>query len=204
VHKYRASGCPATKYCTVVPNICGSSVRNLLHVTLLVPRILNLLLGYWKIYAPWHKQCTQNAELLNVTASGTYSYHLALEGEAISISPSLESTLCQRSCPRSNAGCSWSQSLTVQLQTRLRLHGGRGHLRFHLSLYGLVRARCIAEGRSQVYGTRASCREARVPDCSAWGFSWSSSVHPLLPHLCKSIVYMLHYHVVNRPFEIAA
>jgi len=30
----------ATKFCTVAPNICGSSVWTLLHVTILAPRIL--------------------------------------------------------------------------------------------------------------------------------------------------------------------
>jgi hypothetical protein len=36
----------ATKFCTVAPNICGSSARNLLHVTLLTPRILRWLLEF--------------------------------------------------------------------------------------------------------------------------------------------------------------
>jgi hypothetical protein len=35
-----------------MPNIGGSSVRNLLHVTLLVPRILRILLDFWKVCAP--------------------------------------------------------------------------------------------------------------------------------------------------------
>jgi hypothetical protein len=30
----------ATKFCTVVLNICGSSVRNLIHIALLMPIIL--------------------------------------------------------------------------------------------------------------------------------------------------------------------
>jgi hypothetical protein len=30
----------ATKFCTMAPNICGSSIWNLLHVTLLASRIL--------------------------------------------------------------------------------------------------------------------------------------------------------------------
>jgi hypothetical protein len=36
----------------VTPNICGSQVRNLLLVILLVPRISRWLLDFWKIYAP--------------------------------------------------------------------------------------------------------------------------------------------------------
>ena len=39
----------ATKFGLVMPNIYGSSVWNLLHITLLVPRILRWLLGFWKI-----------------------------------------------------------------------------------------------------------------------------------------------------------
>jgi hypothetical protein len=39
----------ATKYCMVVPNICGSSVWNLLLFTFVSPRSLKLLLNFWKI-----------------------------------------------------------------------------------------------------------------------------------------------------------
>ena len=38
-----------TKYHTVAPNICGPSLWNLLHVTLLVPRILRWLLDFWTV-----------------------------------------------------------------------------------------------------------------------------------------------------------
>ena len=41
----------ATKFYTVVPHICGSSVWNLLHVTLLTPRSLRGFLNFWKICA---------------------------------------------------------------------------------------------------------------------------------------------------------
>jgi hypothetical protein len=39
----------ATKFCTVVPNICGSWVWNLIHVILMVPRVLRWFLDFWKI-----------------------------------------------------------------------------------------------------------------------------------------------------------
>jgi len=39
----------ATKFCTVAPNICGPSFWNMLHVTLLVPRILRWLLDFWTV-----------------------------------------------------------------------------------------------------------------------------------------------------------
>jgi hypothetical protein len=42
----------STKFCVVVPNICGSSVWKLLRVTLLAPRILRRLLDFWKICEP--------------------------------------------------------------------------------------------------------------------------------------------------------
>jgi len=42
----------AIKLCTLTPNICGPSVRNLLRVTLLAPIILNWRLDFWKICAP--------------------------------------------------------------------------------------------------------------------------------------------------------
>jgi hypothetical protein len=42
----------ATKFCTVVPNIYGSPVWNLICVTLLAPRILTWLPGFCKICGP--------------------------------------------------------------------------------------------------------------------------------------------------------
>jgi hypothetical protein len=36
----------ATKFCTVVPNICGTSILNLLYVTRLVLRILRELINF--------------------------------------------------------------------------------------------------------------------------------------------------------------
>jgi len=44
----------ATRFCVVAPNICGSSVWNLLHITVLVPRILSWLPDFWKICALLH------------------------------------------------------------------------------------------------------------------------------------------------------
>jgi hypothetical protein len=41
-----------TILCIVMANICGSFVWKLLYVTLLVPRILRILLDYWKVCAP--------------------------------------------------------------------------------------------------------------------------------------------------------
>jgi hypothetical protein len=41
-----------TEFLTVVPNIGGLSVWNLLHVTVLAPRILRWLLDFWQICAP--------------------------------------------------------------------------------------------------------------------------------------------------------
>jgi len=39
-------------FCMVVPNICGSSVQNLLHVTFLILKILWWFPNFWKICAP--------------------------------------------------------------------------------------------------------------------------------------------------------
>ena len=44
----------ATEFCTVGSNICGCPVRNLLHFTLLVPRILRWLLDFQEICGPLH------------------------------------------------------------------------------------------------------------------------------------------------------
>jgi len=41
-----------TKFCMVAHNICGTSVWNLFHVTLLAPRILKWILNFWKICGP--------------------------------------------------------------------------------------------------------------------------------------------------------
>jgi len=54
----------------VIPNICGSSVWNLLHITLLVPRILRWLLHILRICGPLyyttHLLC--NAAMLSNTS----------------------------------------------------------------------------------------------------------------------------------------
>jgi hypothetical protein len=42
----------ATKLCTVAPSICGSSVWNLVHVTIPMHRSFSWLLYFWKICAP--------------------------------------------------------------------------------------------------------------------------------------------------------
>lgn len=42
----------ATRFCMVVPDICGSSAWNMLHITLLAPRILGWLLEIGKICGP--------------------------------------------------------------------------------------------------------------------------------------------------------
>jgi len=39
----------ATKFCTLAPDICGSLVWNLLHVTNLAPRIFRWLLDFWNM-----------------------------------------------------------------------------------------------------------------------------------------------------------
>jgi hypothetical protein len=40
---------PATKFCAMAPNICGSSVWNFLHVNFLVTRTSRWPLDFWKI-----------------------------------------------------------------------------------------------------------------------------------------------------------
>ena len=42
----------ATKFYMVASHICGSSVRNLLHVIIMVPRVLRWLLHFWSICVP--------------------------------------------------------------------------------------------------------------------------------------------------------
>ena len=46
-------GCinPGRLNCTEAPNICGSLVWNLLHVTFLAPKNLRWLLDFWKMCA---------------------------------------------------------------------------------------------------------------------------------------------------------
>lgn len=41
----------ASKFCLVAPDICGSSVWNLLCVTLVAHRILRWLIDFWKVFA---------------------------------------------------------------------------------------------------------------------------------------------------------
>ena len=42
-----------TKFCSAAPNMCGSSVWNLLHVIFLAPRILRQILEFLKNVGPW-------------------------------------------------------------------------------------------------------------------------------------------------------
>jgi hypothetical protein len=51
-HRLREPGHPDTKFCMMVPNICGSSVLNLCHTIFLGPRILRWLLDFLKTCAP--------------------------------------------------------------------------------------------------------------------------------------------------------
>jgi hypothetical protein len=54
------------EFYTVVPDICGPSVWNLLHITLLMPRILRWFLDFWKICG-----ALQKTVILTVTADET-------------------------------------------------------------------------------------------------------------------------------------
>jgi hypothetical protein len=47
-----ALGRPGAKFFTEAPNICRSSVWNLLRATLLASKILGWFLGFWKICGP--------------------------------------------------------------------------------------------------------------------------------------------------------
>jgi hypothetical protein len=49
-HKSCALGHQA--YYTLTPNICGSSIQNLLHVALLAPKIFRHLIDFWNICVP--------------------------------------------------------------------------------------------------------------------------------------------------------
>jgi hypothetical protein len=51
--KMRAQFALATKFCTVAPNICGSSVWDLPHVPLLEARLLKWLLDFGKFVHPF-------------------------------------------------------------------------------------------------------------------------------------------------------
>jgi len=51
-HKSRARAARATKFFIMAPNICGPSVWNLIHVTLLTPRIIRWQLDFSKICVP--------------------------------------------------------------------------------------------------------------------------------------------------------
>jgi len=48
----------ANKYFTMTPNICESSVRNVIHVTILEDRILRWLLGVGKFVYSNYKKTT--------------------------------------------------------------------------------------------------------------------------------------------------
>jgi hypothetical protein len=52
VHKFRAAGRRGDYFVRGAPNVCGSSVLNLLHITVLAPIILTLLLNFGKCLHP--------------------------------------------------------------------------------------------------------------------------------------------------------
>jgi len=55
VHKALCQVAWETKYCNEEPNICGTSLWKMFHVNLLAaPRILRLILDFWKICAILH------------------------------------------------------------------------------------------------------------------------------------------------------
>jgi hypothetical protein len=43
----------AANFFKVAPNICGSSISNLLHITILVSRNLRYLPDFWKVCTPF-------------------------------------------------------------------------------------------------------------------------------------------------------
>jgi len=54
VHKSLCQVGWETKYCNVEPNVCGTLLWKMFHVTLLAHRILRLILDFWKICAILH------------------------------------------------------------------------------------------------------------------------------------------------------
>jgi hypothetical protein len=70
----------ATKFCTVVPNICGFLARSFFHVTLLEPRILRWLPDFFgKVWNP---------ALILLNESKTYeATHKAVFSSMLSLSP---------------------------------------------------------------------------------------------------------------------
>jgi hypothetical protein len=56
------------KLCKVATNICGSSVWNLFHVTILAPRIFMWLLGVGKFVYPWPRSMPVEEKLAIVIA----------------------------------------------------------------------------------------------------------------------------------------
>jgi len=64
----------ATKFSSLVPRICGSSVWNMLHFTLFTPRILRWLPEFSKIFGPMEKnvgQCLMVFQFFSVVYSAT-------------------------------------------------------------------------------------------------------------------------------------
>jgi hypothetical protein len=58
----------ATKFCTVAPDICGSSEPNLFHFILLTPRILMWLPEFWKTSVPLRYTNNALGGVLGLTA----------------------------------------------------------------------------------------------------------------------------------------
>ena len=82
----------ATKFCTMAPNICGSSIRNLLHVTLVTLRILRQPPDFWKVCEPLPKR---NHTCGCTVTTGFIPCHVTsrLNTQTISDSPSVLAVL---------------------------------------------------------------------------------------------------------------
>jgi hypothetical protein len=85
----------ATKLCTALPNVCGSSLRNLLHVALLGSGIWRGFIDFWKVYA------VPNVHVILVKSKvHPRTGHLGAQGEycTFSLTPALDE--CEWPMPR--------------------------------------------------------------------------------------------------------
>jgi len=61
-----------TKFCRVAPNICGHSVANWLHVTILAPCILKWLTDFYTIWGTHCHRVTTQLQLINIIIHGFF------------------------------------------------------------------------------------------------------------------------------------
>jgi hypothetical protein len=108
----------ANKFCAIVPDNCGSSVCNFLHVTHLGPRILRWLPDFWKTYAPCFNKPSASCLLGLIKTLKLTSITYLFPGPNFNLGHSEYATrlllvrIFSETCLKKPALCLWNKNVT--------------------------------------------------------------------------------------------